>query len=64
MEPYLLVAPGTGPLHLTPGVPDAHQLGHISSVDHLQATKQNKHQNRAVEEHAPNSKIKVPASAE
>ena len=35
----LLVAPGSGPLHFTPGVPDADQLGQVSSVHDLQTQK-------------------------
>ena len=36
----LLVAPGSGPLHFAPGVPDANQLGQIPSVHDLQTKKQ------------------------
>lgn len=35
LQPVVLVAPGSGPLHLPPGVSDAHQFGEIPSVNHL-----------------------------
>lgn len=34
-----LVAPGSGPLHLTPRVPDPDQLHHVSAILHLPHTK-------------------------
>lgn len=33
---YLLITPGSGPLHLTPGVPDPDQLLRVATVLHLQ----------------------------
>lgn len=35
----ILVTPGSGPFHLTPGVSNANQLCHISSVHHLDGSR-------------------------